>query len=206
MPANNTITPLLGGSYYHIFNRGINRGILFFQPKNYEYFLSLWKKYLNECVEVLAYCLLPNHFHFLIKLSEKIEIKSNSGEIQLIESEGEIGELVSERLRRLFISYSQAINKQEQRTGGLFVRNFKRIEIEDEEHLKYLFFYIHFNPEKHTIGTGFKNYKYSSYNAYISNKSTSISKTHGLELFDGIDGILNFHNYYHEEKEKLILE
>ena len=206
MPANKTIAPLVGGKYYHIFNRGINRNIIFFIPKNYDYFLSLCKRYLDDCVEVLAYSLLPNHFHFLIKIFEEIEIQDKNGQTQLIKDEAEIGSIVSERLRRLFISYSQAINKQENRTGSLLTRNFKRIEIEKDSHLEYLFFYIHYNPQKHSYIENFKKYKYSSYKAYILNKPTYVSKHLGLELFDGIEGFLHFHNFLHDEKDNLTLE
>lgn len=206
MPDNKIQTPLIGGNYYHIYNRGINRGQIFFQQKNYDYFLFLWNKYMNKGVHVLAYCLLPNHFHFLIKLTESVKIQNKNEEMEIITDEVKIGEIVSEKFRRLFISFSQAINRQENRTGSLLTRNFKRIEIEEDEHLKYLFFYIHYNPVKHGLVFDFKNYRYSSYKAYILTQPTKISKNHGLELFDGLEGFLNFHNYYHDEKEDLMLE
>lgn len=206
MPANNVITPLLGGKYYHIFNRGINRNSIFFEIRNYNYFLQLWKKYLNDSVDVLAYCLLPNHFHFLIRIKEEIEIQTKEGDYHLVKDDEAIGKLVSEQLRRLFISFSQAINRQENRTGSLLSRNFKRIEIEDDKYLKYLFFYIHFNPMKHGVESDFKAYKFSSYSTYTSEKYTQVAKEHGLELFDGLESFLNFHEYYHQEKENLNLE
>ncbi|WP_372947327.1 transposase [Mariniphaga sp.] len=207
MPANKTIMPLLGGAYFHIFNRGINRNTIFFKPENYDYFLYLWTKHLNDYVDVLVYCLLPNHFHFLIKLSEKIVIENpDNNETEELTNESEVGAFISERLRRLFISYSQAINIKENRTGSLFTRNFKRLMIEEDEYLRYLFFYIHYNPVKHGLTNDFKNYKYSSYQAYISNKPTKISKELGLVLFDGLENFLNFHNYFHEEKSSLNLE
>ncbi len=206
MPSDITITPLIGGNYYHIFNRGINSNTVFFIPKNYDYFLSLWKKYISCYVEVLSYCLLSNHFHFLIKIRDTIETVATNGEIEIVDNRDKIGQLVSEQLRRLFISYAQAINRQEKRTGGLFVRNFKRIEIMEDSHLEYLFFYIHHNPVKHGFSVDFKTYKYSSYNAYVLNKPTSISKMHGLSLFGGLEDFINFHNYYHEEKNNLNLE
>lgn len=78
------------------------------------FFLKLCKKYLVNYVDILAYCLLPNHFHFLIKIAEKIEVKNEKdNSIVLIEDEIKVGEIVSEKLRRMFISYSQAINRQE---------------------------------------------------------------------------------------------
>jgi len=207
MPSNKTITPLIGGNYYHIFNRGINGQPIFFQPSNYDYFLRLWKKYPGNYMQVLAFCLLPNHFHFLVKLAERIEIRDAQYNIQeIVEDENRIGEIISEQLRRLFISYSQAINRQENRTGSLFNRNFKRIELTDDEHLKYLFFYIHHNPVKYGISNNYQNYKYSSFKAYMSKKSTEISRDLGFEIFDGTDGFITYHNYFHEEKSNLILE
>jgi len=207
MLANKTIMPLLGGAYFHIFNRGINRNNVFFKPENYDYFLHLLTKYLIDYIDVLAYCLLPNHFHFLIKLSEKIVIENpDSYETQELNNENEVGVFISERFRRMFISYSQAINIQENRTGSLFTRNFKRLMIEEDEHLRYLFFYIHYNPVKHGFTNNFKDYKYSSYQAYTRSKPTNISKEFGLELFDGLGNFLNFHNFLHEEKDNLNLE
>ena len=93
MPTKKVITPLVGGKYYHIFNRGINRNSVFFETRNYNYFLQLWKKYLNNYVDVLAYCLLPNHFHFLIKLQEEIEIETKEDDYQVIRDEDIIGKV-----------------------------------------------------------------------------------------------------------------
>lgn len=206
-PSNKNITPLIGGHYYHIYNRGINKGAIFFQPKNYDYFLSLLKKYQSPYSQILAYCLLPNHFHLLIKLPETVTIPAKERTPpKILEQEDKVGEFISEQFRRMLISFSQAINRQEQRSGGLFVRNFKRILIEDDEHLRYLFFYIHYNPVKHGVCNDFKNYRFTSYQAYLSNQSTGISRKHGFELFDGKQNFMDYHNYFHEEKEDLNLE
>jgi REP element-mobilizing transposase RayT len=207
MPSNKNITPLIGGNYYHVYNRGINRGDIFFQPKNYNYFLNLLKRFQNPYLQILAYCLLPNHFHLLIKLPETITTPATEiTSMKVLEYEKEVGEFISEQFRRMLISFAQAINRQEQRIGGLFVRNFKRILLEDEEHLRYLFFYIHYNPTKHGICDDFKNYRFSSYKAYLSDNSTGVSRKLGFELFDGKQNFIDYHNYFHEEKEALNLE
>ena len=159
-----------------------------------------------NCTEVVAYCLIPNHFHFLIKIFDRIHVQLNPDEYSIIDDENEVGQYVSEQLRRLFISYSQAINVQENRSGSLFTRNFKRILIEEDTHLKYLIFYIHYNAQKHGFTEDFKKYRYSSYDAYIINKPTNVAVSHGLELFDGLEGFLAFHNYNHDEKSDLNLE
>ncbi|MGH2575336.1 MAG: transposase, partial [Ignavibacteria bacterium] len=60
------------GYYYHIYNRGNNREIIFYMDDNYKYFLKRFDKYLSIHLDVLAFCLLPNHFHFLVKVKENL--------------------------------------------------------------------------------------------------------------------------------------
>ena len=164
MPAINVITPILGNRYYHIFNRGNNKRPVFLKPDNYLYFLKLFDRYLSPYVDLLAYCLLENHFHLLIRAKDQITVSKGMSSFQRddIPREEAVGKLVSNQFRRLFISYTMALNKQEGTGGNLFDRPFKRLEIENEEYLKYLTFYIHFNPEKHLISRSFKDYPYSS--------------------------------------------
>lgn len=154
MPSIKNITPLQAGSYYHIFNRGINHHAIFFEERNYYYFLQLLKKNLLDYVDVLAYCLLPNHFHLIIKAKEETEAPVNKDPIpssdRLLEKDI-IGKLISDQFRKMFISYTQAINKQENRDGALMLSKFKRVEITQHEYLEYAIFYTLYNPEKHGI-------------------------------------------------------
>jgi REP element-mobilizing transposase RayT len=205
MPSLNAITPILGDNYYHIFNRGNNKECIFFTESNYNYFISLYKRYISPFCDTLAYCLIPNHFHLLIKIKGEILIEKN-GEVQQIKDDEKIGATVSEQFRRLFITYSQAIKKQEKIIGNLFSRPFKRIMIEDEDYLKYLTFYIHFNPVKHNFSDDFKKYRFSSYSAIISNSETNLNRTLLLDIFGGREDFINYHNYYHDEKLDMMLE
>ena len=68
------IEPLIAGNYYHIYNRGIDSCNLFTEPDNYEYFLSLYDKYISPVADTFAWVLMPNHFHFLIRVKEELEI------------------------------------------------------------------------------------------------------------------------------------
>jgi putative transposase len=61
-------TPLQYGQYYHIYNRGNNRENIFFEERNYRYFLRLYVKYAEPVADTYAYCLLRNHFHFLVRI------------------------------------------------------------------------------------------------------------------------------------------
>ena len=93
MPSLKVITPILGGSYYHIYNRGINRQIIFFNDNNYRYFLRLMDQFITPYVSVLAYALIQNHFHLVIKVNNFL--KTDSIEIS---DDGEIGKIVSNLL------------------------------------------------------------------------------------------------------------
>ncbi len=147
---------LVKGNYYHIYNRGINSETIFQDENNMVYFLKLIEKHLSPKVNILAYCLLNNHFHFVIEvLSEQKEI--------------------SQAFSNLFNAYTKAYNKQNFRTGALLERPFKRKQIEDETYLKQLILYIHKNPENHKVVSDFKDYKFSSFNAYFLNSETVIN-------------------------------
>ena len=89
---------------------------------------------------------------------------------------------VSEQFRKLFISYSQAINKQENRTGSLFQKNFKRKEIKKESYFTWLVFYIHSNPVKAKLSKTFSSWKFSSYNALLSQNATMVMRKKGKRL------------------------
>ena len=201
MPSQKIITPILGGSYYHIFNRGINRQILFYQIRNYDYFLRLIDQFLSDYIHLLAYCLLPNHFHLILKVKEKIILNSKE-----IYDEESIGKTVVQQLKRLFITYSMAINKQEHREGILFDPKYKRIEIEDNDYLLYAIFYTHFNPEKHKVSQNFRNYEYSSYSAICEGSKSLADREYVLELFDDLHGFITYHNMLHLQKEEFDLE
>lgn len=217
MPSIKTTTPILGDRYYHIFNRGSNKQNIFYSPENYLYFLRLINQFLTGYAEFLAYCLLPNHFHLIIKTVEKINVcildEQENRSLQkerffkpIIEDENKIGKLVVGRLKRLFITYSMAINKQENRTGNLFDPKYKRLMITDDDYLRYVIFYTHFNPEKHGLLNDFRKYRYSSYKALTGNAQTKMNREAVYEIFGGKSSFINYHSAMHEEREKDILE
>src|ERR1043166_5237686 len=98
---------------YHIYNRGNNKQYLFFKPENYAYFLEKTKQQVLPCCEMLCWCLMPNHFHFMIYATDKsVKERKSFGGKTMQELPYRIGVLLS--------SYSQAINNQNRTTGSLF--------------------------------------------------------------------------------------
>lgn len=190
MPSKKIITPIIPGNYYHIFNRGNNYEKVFFSKKDYQYFLKKYRFYLTAFADTYAYALLPNHYHFLLRVKANIE-------------DG----LFSKQFK-LFKDYTAKINKREKRSGNLFLKLFRRLEITSNEYFQRLVFYIHYNPQNHEYCSNFKNYEFSSYKAILSDKPTSIKRSDVIEWFGGIKEFISFHNYLHEEDyiEKLIME
>ena len=183
--------------FYHIYNRGNNSCLLFYNEKNYEFFLRRFDMYLSDFVDVYAYCLLPNHFHLLIRIKE----------VELVDEHGEI-ETISKAFHRLFTSYSKAINKQENRHGSLFENPFKRKEITDETYFTNLVFYIHANPQLHELTTDFKTYYWSSFARILNDKPSKLKKEEVLDWFNDKENYVFFHNQKMEFAElfSLLLE
>ncbi|WP_292948355.1 transposase [Olleya sp. UBA1516] len=159
--------PLVEDTYYHIYNRGNNKEDLFIEERNYNYFLQLMKKHITSVCSVLSYCLLKNHFHFVVKTKENIKSKE-----------------ISQAFSNLFNAYSKSINKKYNRTGSLFQDRFSRKKIEGETYLKNLILYVHLNPVHHGFIADFSQYKYSSYQVVLSNSPTKLNRTYVLSLFE----------------------
>jgi hypothetical protein len=115
---------------------------------------------------------------------------------------------VSAQFRKFFQSYALSINKQQERSGSLFRKNFRRIVIEDDVYLKWLVFYIHYNPQKHHLVEDFRSYRYSSYSSFLNTFKSVIDREVVFEWFDGKESFFNYHKYYYEEKklENYIIE
>jgi putative transposase len=192
MPQKAAYTQVLGSTYYHIYNRANNRLSLYYTHENYNLFLKLIFGYLEDCAEILAYCLIPNHFHLLIKTASKVKIENEDSIIE-IDNQEAVGAYVSEQFRQLFIKYALIIKSQENIKGSVFQRPFKRVEIESQGQLLRTLFYIHNNPVKHNLHPDFKTYWFSSYRLLTSEMQTKIAKDHVLDIFGGVENLEQYH-------------
>ena len=78
--------PLQPDSYYHVFNRGVNRQNLFFEGRNYGYFLQLYAHHIEPVADTYAYCLLPNHFHLLVRVKTEAEQREYLKTLKVLET------------------------------------------------------------------------------------------------------------------------
>jgi len=186
--------PLQYGKYYHIFNRGNNQENISIEERNYRYFLRLYAKHIMPAADTYAYCLLRNHFHFLVRIKTVEE--------QDLTSFGNLSDLppkLSQQFSNLFNAYAKAFNKTYHRTGTLFQRPFGRIEVTSDSYFMQLVTYIHQNPQKHGFVNDFRTWPYSSYQALLSTKPTRLQRDDVLTWFQGLDHFEDVHRYEVDE-------
>ena len=153
---------------------------------------------MGGVVETYAYCLLPNHFHFFIRVKEIDEVNMAKALTEIESAEQSIHNLVSRQFQKFFQSYALAFNKQQQRNGTLFQTPFKRVLISDDSYFTQIIFYIHANPQNHNFIPDFRSWKWSSYCAFISDKLTKLKKQDVLNWFGGKEAYLEYHKSLHE--------
>ena len=167
--------PLQYGKYYHIYNRGNNRENIFLEKRNYRYFLQLYAKHVEPVADTYAYCLLRNHFHFLLHIKDITSFQDPS-----------VLKKPSQYFSNLLNAYTKAFNKAYNRTGALFQRPFGRIEVTSDPYFMWLVTYIHQNSQKHGFVDDFRTWPYSSYHTLLSTKPTRLKRDDVLMWFGGV--------------------
>ena len=154
----------LPGCYYHFYNRGARQVTIFPADESYVYALRKLKEYSRElAVQPIAYCLLPNHYHILVRQ----------------DGDQPAGLLP----QRLFNSYSKAYNKRFKHSGTLFERRYNARMVTKTADLCHLCLYIHANPLKHSVATQVGLWPFSNYPEWVGER-------HGT-LYD--KGFVNAH-------------
>ncbi len=200
MPHKNVIRHFAPESFYHCYNRGVEQRQTFMDEVDYGVFLNRLKQMLTDPenlnsdepssehiksfygdVELLAYCLMPNHFHLLLYQ------KSERG--------------VSEFMRTLSTSYTMYFNKRYKRVGSLFQGTYKARHVDTESYWLHISRYIHLNPL--SLGSGIDTYQYSSMKYYHPNamRPSWLQPRRVLECFDSYDNYASFVREYAEPKQ-----
>lgn len=194
MPSRNVLKQDAPRSYYHVYARGLNRQKIFREPADFEKFLRLFDRYLSPSesydangvsfpnyfnkVELLSFCLMPNHFHLLIYQHHISEM--------------------THFMRSLLTSYSMYFNKKYKRSGPLFESRYKASLISDDTYLEHITRYIHLNPRDWQV------YDYSSLPYYLQRISDDwIRPGRIVSHFETPEAYLAFVQDYAQHKEML---
>ncbi len=144
--------------------------------------------------------MLPNHFHFIIKIKPEAAIqKELTGLRQTTKSErnflesNDINRLAEMTFKRLFTSYAMAFNKMYKRSGNLFYRTFKRVVIANNDYFTHSIIYVHANAQRHKIASDFHLHKWTSYHSILSNKPTKLLRNELIEWFGSRQGFIDAH-------------
>jgi putative transposase len=185
---------------YHIYNHANGAENFFREVESYGYFLRQWEKYIQPIAHSLAYCLMANHFHFLIKVKEEKELilggcktlqgLNASKSCKALEA---LEKQISLPFSNFFNGYTQAYNKKYKRKGSLFIPNFKQKEITSEAYLSRLIAYIHLNPLHHRFTVHLGQWPLCSYSAYYRTKANF---AYALQWFGGREELIDFHEKY----------
>tara|TARA_R110002096_G_scaffold117211_1_gene253911 strand:+ start:20763 stop:21371 length:609 start_codon:yes stop_codon:yes gene_type:complete len=190
----NKYAPLEADSIYHVYNQANGDERLLRIGENYAFFLRQYQKYIHPFAETFSYCLMPNHFHFLIQIKNEQSLKDLPGFQNLTGLDNKkLSNFISKQFSNLFNSNTKAFNKMYQRKGSLFMKPFKRKKIEDEAYLKKLIHYIHYNPVEAALVKLPVDWKYSSYKTIISSYKTSIKRNEVIALFEDKQNFIYCH-------------
>jgi len=136
------------GHIYHLYNRGINRQPIFFCDDNWAYFINQLRLYFRPAwIDILAYCLMPTHYHLMVYLK--------------------IDDLSTRVMQPFSVSYTKAINRQQERVGPLFQGPFRAVWVDQDSYLMHLSRYIHMNPVTAGLAARPEDWVFSSYRDYI---------------------------------------
>jgi REP element-mobilizing transposase RayT len=161
-------------TFYHIYSRGNNKEAIFYEERNYHYFLECYAKYIEQIAETFAYCLLKNHFHLLVKIRPENDISKNP----------------SQQFSHFLNSYSKAINKAYDHIGSLFQHPFGRRAILSNDQFHRTIAYIHQNPIKHRFVLNRGQWEWSSYYEVSKGKYQLIKPSTLEETFGGVENYL----------------
>jgi REP element-mobilizing transposase RayT len=177
MKAN--VIPLEAEKFYHIYNRGIDGCQIFKKSDDYQKFLEKYAHHIEPIADTYAYCLLGNHFHFLVRIKSEEEIYQKLPYL----APKKFSNAISSQFGHLFNGYAQYFNLSIGRTGGLFDHPYKRKVIESDSYFSQMIYYIHSNPQKHGLIADFRDYSYSSYHSHLSNKNTLLKRGEVVSWF-----------------------
>ncbi|MBK9150832.1 MAG: hypothetical protein IPM26_07460 [Saprospiraceae bacterium] len=188
--------PLLPDHIYHVFNHAVGNENLYRETANYQYFLDLAVKHIIPVMDVYAYCLLPNHFHFLIRVKD-IHQLIQSYTIQKEKEppfDTDWSKYVMQQFSNFCNAYTKAYNKRYNRRGALFLDYLKRSQIYGVEYFCNCVHYIHYNAVYHGLCGKIEDWYWTSFHTMLRVAPSKIDRSVVIKTFEGKHQFLSFHS------------
>lgn len=196
---------------YHIFNHANGFENIFTVDDNYRFYLDKYQQYILPIAETYAYCLLPNHFHLVVRIRRREVLEEvfrnfkstnfskvpnfgkveNSGKVEI--TDNIIEQFISKQFANLFSCYTQSFNKVNKRRGSLFLKNFRREPIENKAYFLNAVIYTHRNPVHHAFCDRYTDWSYTSFCEIKERNSQMIEVEKLLRMFGGRDSFIDLH-------------
>lgn len=192
----NKIIPFEAGHYYHLYNHGIGEENIFREGRNYDFFIDRFFDHLYKIISVYSYCLMPNHFHFLIQLNEEESLRSFFSKKYPAKGKNDFQDLsglVAQQIGNFLNAYAKSYNNMYDRNGSLFISSVKRKKVLSKNYLLELIRYIHRNPIHHGFAKEIEDWGFSSYLTFLGQDEERIRKEEVLSWFGGVDSFIEFH-------------
>jgi REP-associated tyrosine transposase len=180
--------PLESGKCYHLFNHAIGDELLFRNDNNYVFFLKKYALHTTSICDTFSYTLMPNHFHFAVKIKPMEVCRGYFEKIKQTEfdpAKHNLPDFLMERFSNLCNSYTKSYNKVFSRKGALFIDYMKRSEVDNDAYFCNLINYIHFNAVFHGFCKNPLDWEWTSLRAFLSDKKTRLRKEGVLGRFGG---------------------
>jgi len=188
--------------YYHVMSRGNNKSKIFDREMDYIKILQYVKRLVEDSsIQVYAYCVMPNHYHLLVRIPDTIS-SASAYKGQGLDDTGTANHPsvsgLSKAMHRINTAYSHYYMASHNHIGHVFQGSFRSREINDEEYLKNVIRYIHLNPVKASITRLASEYQWSSYWEYIRKAHRNILLGDGEDLLRqyGFHNIINFKAFH----------
>ncbi len=187
--------PFLPDTLYHVYNHGNSDDNIFRCDENFYYFLMKYNQYITPIADTFAYCLMPNHFHFALRIKEEKHLREVYKTKLVADPQGftNLAGFISRTFGNFLNAYAKAYNKKYDRRGSLFLDNINRKKVEDESYFTQLIHYIHYNPVHHGFVKDLEDWKHSSYHAFLSERITQLKREKVLQWFGGKVDFEKFH-------------
>lgn len=161
---------IFSSNIYHIYNRGTEKRKIFYNQRDYDYFLSRMFFYKDQFkVKVLSYSILPNHFHLLLEEPTTSEVPHLGGGKYKNNTNQYYGSKIAKFISILLNSYTKYFNKDKEHSGRIFQGPFRSKLITNDAYLQSVFVYVNLNPLKHGLVDNINDWSYTSHH-YFSNK------------------------------------
>ena len=190
---------------YHIFNHANGFENIFTVDDNYRFYLDKYQQYILPIAETYAYCLLPNHFHLVVRIRRREVLEevfrnfksTNFSKVPNLDkvevTDNMIEYYISKQFANLFSCYTQSFNKVNKRRGSLFLKNFRREPIENKAYFLNAVIYTHRNPVHHAFCDRYTDWSYTSFCEIKERNSQMIEVDKLLRMFGGRDSFIDLH-------------